>query len=212
MVSYEQLLEWIRTELVPLADPSSSALAWRQLRFLEEVEDYLKQLDQLTTHFPISQAHLLTLATEPLGREVVSFAQKANHLYGKEGMPYVRLRKFIQSHLQQLTPSQRKFLADNPPQAMGYGKSSEKEKKASSTPFRPNVANCNRPPYHAQANVVEVEKPLAKPSPPQRRVGKGANPCWVCGSDKLMWYVCEKKKKGTCACCGSMTHITRDCA
>ena len=26
-----------------------------------------------------------------------------------------------------------------------------------------------------------------------------------------MWYVCEKKKKGTCACCGSMAHITRDC-
>ena len=212
VVSYEQLLEWIRTELVPLADPSSSALAWRQLRFLKEVEDYLKQLDQLTTYFPISQAHLLTLATEPLGREVVSFAHKANHLYGKEGMPYVRLRKFIQSHLQQLTPSQRKFLADNPPQAMGYGKSTEKEKKSPSVPFRPNIANRNRPPYYAQANVVEVEKPLAKPSPPQRRVGKGANPCWVCGSDKDMWYVCEKKKKGTCACCGSMAHITRDCA
>ena len=212
VVSYEQLLEWIRTELVPLADPASSALAWRQLRFLGEVEDYLKQLDQLSTHFPISQAHLLTLATEPLGKEVVSFAQKANHLYGKDGMPYVRLRQFIQSHLQQLTPSQRKFLADNPPQAMGYGKSSQKEKKIPSAPFRPNVANRNRPPYHAQANVVEVEKPLAKPSPPQRRIGKGANPCWVCGSDKHMWYVCEKKKKGTCACCGSMAHITRDCA
>ena len=42
VISYEQLLEWIRTELVPLADPASATLAWRQLRFLGEVEDYLK--------------------------------------------------------------------------------------------------------------------------------------------------------------------------
>ena len=212
VISYEQLLEWIRTELVPLADPASATLAWRQLRFLGEVEDYLKQLDQLTVHFPIPQATLLTMATEPLGREVVSSAYKADQMYGKDGMSYVRLRRFIQAHLQQLTPTQRKFLADNPPLAMGYGRSPEKEKKSSSNTFRPNVAPRNRPPHYAQANTVEVEKPLAKVSHPSKRIGKGANPCWVCGSDRHMWYVCEKKKKGTCACCGSMAHITRDCA
>ena len=54
-------------------------------------------------------------------------------------MPYVRLRKFIQSHLQQLTPSQRKFFADNPPQAMGYGKSAEKEKKSQVYLFVPTL-------------------------------------------------------------------------
>ena len=32
VVSYEQLLEWIRTELVPLADPATATLSWRQLR------------------------------------------------------------------------------------------------------------------------------------------------------------------------------------
>ena len=212
VISYEQLLEWIRTELVPLADPASATLAWRQLRFLGEVEDYLKQLDQLTVHFPIPQATLLTMATEPLGREVVSSAYKADQMYGKDSMSYVRLRRFIQAHLQQLTPTQRKFLADNPPLAMGYGRSPEKEKKSSSNTFRPNMAPRNRPPHYAQANTVEVEKPLAKVSYLSKRIGKGANPCWVCGSDRHMWYVCEKKKKGTCACCGLMAHITRDCA
>ena len=89
VISYEQLLEWIRTELVPLADPASATVAWRQLRFFGDVEDYLKQLDQLTVHFPIPQATLLTMATEPLGREVVSSAYKARQMYGKEGMSYV---------------------------------------------------------------------------------------------------------------------------
>ena len=212
VISYEQLLEWVRTELVPLADPATATLAWRQLRFLGDVDDYLRQLDQLTTHFPIPQATLLTMATEPLGREVVSAVYKADQMYGRDGMSYVRLRRFIQAHLQQLSSAQRKQLADNPPLAMGYGKSQDKEKKNVNNFNRPNVANRNRPPYHVQSNAVEVEKTLAKPSHQSRRIGKGTNPCWVCGSDKHMWYNCEKKKKGSCACCGSMAHITRDCA
>ena len=152
------------------------------------------------------------MATEPLGREVVSSAYKADQMYGRDGMSYVRLRRFIQAHLQQLTPSQRKHLADNPPLAMGYGRSAEKEKKSMNNSFRPNMATRNRPPNYVPTNAVEVEKTLAKSSHPSRRVGKGTNPCWVCGSDKHLWYNCDKKKKGTCACCGSMAHITRDCA
>ena len=74
------------------------------------------------------------------------------------------------------------------------------------------MATRNRPPNHVPTNAVEVEKTLAKSFHPSRRVGKGTNPCWVCGSDKHMWYNYEKKKKGVCACCGSMAHITRDCA
>ena len=59
VVSYEQLLEWLRTEMVPLADPATAVLAWRQLRFLGDVDDYLKQLDQLSTHFPLPHETLL---------------------------------------------------------------------------------------------------------------------------------------------------------
>ena len=213
VVSYEQLLEWVHTELVPLADPATATLAWRQLRFLGDVDNYLRQLDQLSIHFPIFPATLLSMAAEPLGREVVSAVYKADQMYGTEGMSYVRLRRFIQAYLQQLTPPQRKHLADNPPLAMGYGKSLDKEKKASSSSFRPpNFAPRNRPQNYAQANALEAEKALAKPSHPTRRVGKGTNPCWVCGSDRHLWYNCEKRKKGSCACCGSMAHMTRDCA
>ena len=96
---------------------------------------------------------------------------------------------------------------------MGYEKSQEKEKKSINNFNCPNVANRNRPPYHVQTNAVEVEKTLAKPSHQSRRVGKGSNPCWVCSSNRHIWYNYEKKKKkGSYACCGSMVHITRDCA
>ena len=214
VVSYEQLLEWIRTELVPLADPASATLAWRQLRFLGNVEDYLKQLDQLTVHFPLPPSTLLVMATEPLGREVVSSAYRADQMYGAEGMSYVRLRRFIQAHLYHLTPNQRKYLADNPPMALGYGKTGDLDRRSapSATKIQANTAPRNRPPNYAQTNAVELESSHPPKAPQQRRIGRGTNPCWVCGSDRHGWYNCEKKRKGKCACCGSMAHITKECA
>jgi len=191
VVSYEQLLEWIRTELVPMADPGAATLSWRQLRFLGEVEDYLKQLDQLTTHFPLPHAMLLVMATEPLGKDAVSAAYKADQMYGNDGMPYVRLRRFIEAHLQQMTPTQRRQLADNPPLAKGYGKT-EKEKRPQNQ-FRPNNTAIRRPMNFTQTNAIETTNQtpsdtktqnIKKQTPSKRKIGKGANPCWVCGSDQ----------------------------
>ena len=99
VVTYEQLLEWVRAELVPMADPGTAVLSWRQLRFMGDVEDYLRQLDQLSTHFPLPHETLLAMSAEPLGSEAISAIYKADQMYGPGGMPYSRLRKFLQSHL-----------------------------------------------------------------------------------------------------------------
>ena len=96
---------------------------------------------------------LLTMATEPLSREVVSVVYKADQMYGRDGISYKRLRRFIQAYLQQLSLAQWKQLADNPPLAMGYGKSQDKEKKNVNNFNRPNVANRNRPCYVPIRNV-----------------------------------------------------------
>ena len=84
---------------MPLADPGAATLSWRQLRFLGDIDDYLKQLDQLTTYFPLPHATLLVMATEPLGREAVSAAYKADQIYGNNSIPYVRLHRFIEAYL-----------------------------------------------------------------------------------------------------------------
>ena len=84
---------------MPLADLGAATLSWRQLRFLEDVDDYLKQLDQLTTHFLLPHSTLLVMATEPLGKEAVLAVYKADQIYGNDGMLYVRLRQFIEAHL-----------------------------------------------------------------------------------------------------------------
>ena len=199
---------------MPLADPATATLSWRQLHFLSDVDDYLRQLDQLTTHFPLPPSTLLVMATEPLGRELVSLAYKADQMYGVDRMSCVRLRHLIQAHLQQMTPTQRKHLAENPPLAMGYGRSSDHEKKSfsSSSNHAADTAPRKRPQNYAQTNAVKVERVEQKTSAPSKRYGKEPNPCWVCGSDRHTWCNCEKKRKGKCACCGSMAHITKECA
>ena len=68
-----------------------------------DVEDYLRQLDQLSTHFPLPHETLLAMSAEPLGSEAISAIYKADQMYGPGGMPYSRLRKFLQSHLMQLS-------------------------------------------------------------------------------------------------------------
>ena len=70
------------------------------------------------------------MATEPLGKEALSSVYKADQMYGTAGMPYSRLRRFIQAHLQEMSPALRKQLAESPPIALGYGKNAmEKEKR-----------------------------------------------------------------------------------
>ena len=175
-----------------LLDPGAATLSWRQLRFFGDVEDYLKQLDQLTTHFPLPHATLLVMATEPLGREAVSAAYKADQIYGNDGMPYVYLCRFIEAHLQQLIPTQRKQLADSPPLAKGYGKSSEKEKRTNNN-YRPANTAPRRLNNFARTNAFDVNETRGgnqelppqnrKPNQIKKKIGKGQNPCWVCGSD-----------------------------
>ena len=201
-----------------------------------DVDDYLRQLDQLSTHFPLPHETLLAMAAEPLGSEAISAVYKADQMYGPGGMPYARLRKFLQSHLQQLPFHQRRHLADNPPMATGYGKpaaSVQRERRSANQPpppandrdRRPYYANAppryasQRPPLQTHAfeapprGETRENRPAVESRPaPARKYGKGPNPCWVCGSDKHSWYHCEKKRKGKCAACGSEAHLTRLCA
>ena len=93
VVTYEQLLEWVRAELVPMANPGTVVLSWRQLRFMGDVEDYLRQLDQLSTYFLLPHETLLTMSAKPLGSEAISAIYKADQMYGPDRMPYSRLHK-----------------------------------------------------------------------------------------------------------------------
>ena len=91
LVTYYQLLEWIRKELVPTAEAGASQLAWYDLQYNGDVEKYLKQLTDLLLHHPVNPKVSLTLATKPFGDELVYRVQAINDLYGGTGMSIPQL-------------------------------------------------------------------------------------------------------------------------
>ena len=129
LISYDQLLEWIKCELVPKADPAASSLAWRKLKFTGSVSDYMTQLDKLTRHFPLRHDTLVPQATDPLGEEVVALAMRADIMYGRNGMSVPQLKEFIRQHLESLSAAQRKVLAERIPYGTGYGNPEKKVEK-----------------------------------------------------------------------------------
>ena len=181
----------------------------------------MRQLDQLSTHFPLLHETLLAMSAEPLGSEAISAIYKADQMYGPGGMPYSRLHKFLQSYLLQLSVVQRKQLADNPPVAKGYSRSaggSERDRRAHPPSTQFNAPN-RRP--QIQTHAYEIDPRLGnrdnsdttnQRAPIPRKYSKGSNPCWVCGSAGHSWFLCEHKKKGRCAACGSEAHMTKMCA
>ena len=91
LVTYYQLLEWIRKELVPTAEAGALQLAWYDLQYDGDVEKYLKQLTDLLLHYPVNPKVSLTLATKPFGDELVYRVQAMNDLYGGTGMSIPQL-------------------------------------------------------------------------------------------------------------------------
>ena len=160
------------------------------------------------------------MAAEPLGSEAVSAIYRADQMYGPGGMPYARLRKFLQSHLQQMTFVQRKQLVEHPPVAKGYGRAAGSQERERRSPLVTNTTqNPPRRPLQAhayEANTNDAVRRITYATTDKaqvvRKYGRGPNPCWVCGTDQYIWYHCDRKKKGRCAVCGSEGHLTRVCA
>ena len=53
VITYQQLVEWVKRELVPRADPGTSCVVWADLNFKGDVDVFLKELDDLMTYHPL---------------------------------------------------------------------------------------------------------------------------------------------------------------
>ena len=104
LLSYAQLLEMMKTELVEKADPTTALQAWLQLEYHGKPEAYLKQMDNLMMRFPISPDSLLEMATTPLGHQFAAQMREADHRIPGVRLTYPHLRKNIANYLQTLVP------------------------------------------------------------------------------------------------------------
>ena len=120
-VSFSQLVEWIRMELVPCTNPDEAMTAWQKLAFRGDVEDYLRQYDKLTLCYPLSHSLTLSQATQPLGEEFKSSARRVDMQYGMAGITHRQLRHYIELYLRELKPSDLKTLSERSLGRGGFG-------------------------------------------------------------------------------------------
>ena len=234
LVTFDQLLEWIKKELVPYSSTSDAVNAWCELTYTGDAKKYISDLEKLINHFPLRRESILIMSTRPLGKEIQKRVQLMDVQHGPSGITIAQLKQAIAGFLS-LSQYSRPVARD---------REWDRQSAYGPRPFRPRPGGI--PQYHIRKenipavsrdretkqmslNVADAavtrereQKPVADVNrrdmqsavPTQYRrmkIGIGPTPCFVCGTDKHAWIDCPKKKRGKCACCGSEAHLTRSC-
>ena len=97
LVTYEQLLEWIRHELVPDSNPALAYMEWNTLKYRGNVEEYMKQIERLMEYFPIQRDTMIACLAKPISTEFA--AELRNMDIRLEGMSNPKLKEVIKNHL-----------------------------------------------------------------------------------------------------------------
>ena len=184
VVSFPQLTEWVRAELVPDAMPSASILAWKKLVSNGNLEDYLKEVERLSMYYPVEPLVSHALACEPLGEALVHQVQALDRAKGGDGIPFDQLKLQIRS-----------FHALN---AYLEGK------KPGAIFARPAAAH--------SVQVSETRVAAKAHDTSGSGAGEKCFRCWVCGTMGHTWHRCPNRFLKGCPACGSLAHRIQTCA
>ena len=219
LITFEQLVEWIKRELVPHSSTSDAVSSWCDLTYNGDAKKYITDLERLINHFPLRRESIIIMATRPLGKEIQKRVQLMDIQHGPAGITIAQLKETIKGFL---TLSQ-------------YSKQTARDREwdrqpaFAPKPFRPKPPQTTQPQYHirkdnipsisrepkqkANMNTVSVSTIQEKDKKPpaqktertersaipaiQRklRIGVGPTPCFVCGTDKHAWIDCPKKRR-----------------
>ena len=221
LVTYEQLLEWIRHELVPDSNPALAYMEWSTLRYKGNVEEYMKHVERLMEYFPIQRDTMIACLARPISPEFV--AELRNMDIRLEGMSDPKIKEVIRNHLIATRGHQphryphvdRGHQRHDPDRRLPPPAPARHDLCLHATPKEPSRSS--PPPNTNPREPAVYTRPHPKaPSDPAHtylvaKYGEGPTPCYVCGKSDHGWVQCQKKKKGKCGVCGSEAHWTRHC-
>ena len=210
LLTYEQLLEWIRHELVPDSNPALAYMEWNTLKFRGNVDEYMKQIERLMEYFPIQRDTMIACLAKPISSEFA--AELRNMDIRLEGMSNPKLKEVIRNHL----ISTRHHQAYRPSNHdRSHSRFDPDRRSYPSTPARHDlslhaVAKDPAPRPSAPPHTSKDSRPPSKPFPQlpadpahtyvAAKYGEGPTPCYVCGDKNHGWVQCSKKKRGKMWC------------
>ena len=213
-LSLDQLFEWVRTELVPTADPDMAVLEWNSLRFDGDLDQFFAKMQDLLQYNPLPPRQAQVLAAQRFGPMMVTRVQSAMAQAGTNGLTRVQWETMVRAFVME-QEAKGSFVEWAQPDS-GPVHRRHKTFPPAATPRREGRLFATGP-IVSMSDNGDGRGRTGGDSVPKRegfqlKRGKGEAPCYVCGLDDHRWYNCHKRKKGRCAVCGAESHLTRDCA
>ena len=205
VLSLDQLLEWVRIELVPEADPDVASIAWSEVKYEGDLTEYFKRVHELSLTNPLPTRQAQILAASRFGAELVTKVRSAIALTGKQFLTRVEWQDIVRSYVveQEARPS---FIE------WGRAQAGPVHQKA-----RVAVGRGKMEALCAASQEEEGSADMcAGPIPPHQggvlKRGEGPHPCFVCGSANHRYLECSRRKATGCAVCGSSAHRALHCS
>ena len=232
VVSFEQLMEWIRHELVPTSVPAESIKKWCSLAHTSgDLEEYFREVEELDMYHPQPPDVSQYLAARPFGHALINKLQAVDAAQNYTGLTPVQWQDIVRQHV--LEEEQKDTFRSW--SSMGIDpvhKNAPKLRQVTTSQFPSMVGSFadastmtteeammlvglgdDAPPtgYTDEEWTAKLNQSLTVTGNRPARIGKGEKPCFCCGADDHSWIHCNHKKRGNCAVCGALDHRTRQC-
>ena len=237
MLSIDQLLEWIRVELVPQADPDMAALAWSDLKYEGNLDVFFAKMQTLSMYNPLPARQAQILASHQFGPALTAHLQAAMAQTGTQGLSRVQYEAVVRSYVitqeatpgfmgwgkQTVGPLVKKTHPQHQTHVLGHAVATSAEDLEYLQEAEVWGAACVV--YEEGGKRKCIEHGMAYPGyckakslyppvvhDPNTMIDPKYNGrCLICLSTEHQWIRCAEKKKGGCAKC-SGPHRTIDCA
>ena len=208
-VTFAQLCEWIKSELIPTAGHTSAIEAWAALRFDGNIENYFHCLDDLRFYQPIEPEAAHALAAKPFGSEFLARIRHLDKEAGTGGITFPTLKEMIRAQWSEKagrTNGERTSVGSRrepAPRSLLPARSVKIRLNGRDKEGRQSTAAATS---HSDWRATSPNNiPLMKGSGPERREFF----CLVCGDRHHIWTQCQHRQTKGCAACGSQAHLVR---
>ena len=221
-LAFDQLVEWLRHEMVPSSITTSDLQAWMELRYEGNLDDYFQQVANLDAYHPVDPKDALVMASRPFGEELLKKLRAVDAAQNYQGINPAQWRDLVRNHVseEENKPTFRSWANLNPRPRHHQPKLRQARVQSGGPPSEPEEDHQHKQDESEDEGITMTDEQwnvaLAFGTVTNggrvMKIGQGTTPCFVCGKSGHSWVQCpHRHREGQCGVCGSPHHATRMC-
>ena len=101
VLAFDQLVEWMRHEMIPSSVTTSSLQEWMDLKYEGNLEDYFQKVATLDAYHPIDSKDALVMASRPFGTGLLQKLRAVDAAQNYQGINPAQWRDLVRNHVQE---------------------------------------------------------------------------------------------------------------